>query len=104
MRVKGMLRRTIEFCDGAILLDPANSKAYFRRGCALETLEKYKDARDAYLSAMQLAPNDAGIRKALQRCERYCGHKNQVGEDWGSSDHATATTKNCQRSVEQLEQ
>jgi len=68
---KQLLRRTVRLCDQALAIDSRNTKAYFRRGCALEALERYVEAVKAYERALELEPGDPRIRSGLTRAVRY---------------------------------
>eukprot|EP00928_Gymnodinium_smaydae_P013163 TRINITY_DN14806_c0_g1_i1.p1 TRINITY_DN14806_c0_g1~~TRINITY_DN14806_c0_g1_i1.p1 ORF type:complete len:499 (-),score=104.82 TRINITY_DN14806_c0_g1_i1:288-1784(-) len=69
--VRLLLSRTVDLCDSAIQLDASNVKAHYRRGCALEALEDFRGAREAYERAELLAPADPAVRKATDRAACY---------------------------------
>eukprot|EP00927_Polykrikos_kofoidii_P059676 TRINITY_DN54818_c0_g1_i1.p1 TRINITY_DN54818_c0_g1~~TRINITY_DN54818_c0_g1_i1.p1 ORF type:complete len:612 (-),score=98.93 TRINITY_DN54818_c0_g1_i1:37-1872(-) len=75
------LRRVVGFCDEALLIDCTAAKAHFRRGCALEALEDFLGAREAYELAMRYEPSDPLIQSAVKRAACYdasagnCGRK-----------------------------
>lgn len=52
-------------------MDSSNAKAHFRRGCALESLERFAEAAEAYEKALCYEPADSRIRSALTRSARY---------------------------------
>lgn len=66
-----MMRRTLRLCDFAVGLDFANSKAHYRRGCALEALERYEEASQAYERASRFESGDPLINEAFDRSCRY---------------------------------
>jgi len=66
-----LLRRALKFSTEATDLDPTHAKSHFRRGCALESMEQYAEACEAYEEALHLEPTDARIKAALTRTVRY---------------------------------
>ncbi|CAJ1445057.1 unnamed protein product [Effrenium voratum] len=69
--VKQMLQLALKYSDEALRLNPNNVKAHFRRGCALEALERFRDAYFAYKDALALDPEDPKVRAAFDRIGRY---------------------------------
>eukprot|EP00933_Yihiella_yeosuensis_P079440 TRINITY_DN9207_c0_g1_i2.p1 TRINITY_DN9207_c0_g1~~TRINITY_DN9207_c0_g1_i2.p1 ORF type:complete len:292 (-),score=53.46 TRINITY_DN9207_c0_g1_i2:526-1401(-) len=74
-----MVRQTLRFCDEALALDPYNAKAHFRRGCALESLERFREAYLAYEAAAKLMPSDPRINQAFNRIS--CYDASELGEE-----------------------
>lgn len=77
--IKEKLRKTIQFCDEALRLDSSLAKAHFRRGCALEGLERFPEAYRAYEKASCYSPGDARVREALERM--LCYEESELGPD-----------------------
>jgi len=57
-------------CDAALALVPNHVKALLRRGQALESLEKYKDALADFEMALRLDPNNNMALQAVTRIRR----------------------------------
>ena len=53
-------RRSIELCDAAIRVNPADAPAYASRGSALAKLGRHQEARSSILRALELEPRDPG--------------------------------------------
>eukprot|EP00747_Dinoflagellata_sp_TGD_P168466 gnl/TRDRNA2_/TRDRNA2_194903_c0_seq1.p1 gnl/TRDRNA2_/TRDRNA2_194903_c0~~gnl/TRDRNA2_/TRDRNA2_194903_c0_seq1.p1 ORF type:complete len:633 (-),score=132.89 gnl/TRDRNA2_/TRDRNA2_194903_c0_seq1:79-1839(-) len=70
-RVTSMLQRTVERCDQALMIEFANAKAHYRRGCALEGLERFAEAFESYEKASRFEPADPNIRAAYDRGLSY---------------------------------
>lgn len=60
----------IEDCNAALAIDPANVKAYLRRGIAHEGIEKWKLALEDYTKAQSISPGVAGASQGVLRCQR----------------------------------
>ncbi|KPI84494.1 putative stress-inducible protein STI1 [Leptomonas seymouri] len=60
----------IDDCNAALEIDPANVKAYLRRGIAYEGMEKWKLALEDYTKAQSLSPGVAGASQGVLRCQR----------------------------------
>lgn len=56
-------------CKTAIKLEPSYGKAYGRLGIAYSNLNKYEDARQAYLSALKYDPGNAMYETNLKLAE-----------------------------------
>ena len=52
--------------EAALKLNPNYAKAYYRKGCALLVLQRYKEAKIAFTSCAKLSPNDKAAREKLQ--------------------------------------
>eukprot|EP00913_Durusdinium_trenchii_P022246 g20901.t1 len=92
--VKHMLHLALKYSNEALALEPDNVKArslaHFRRGCALEALERFRDAYFAYSAAFALDPADARIRAAFDRIGRYGPH--ELGAELKAQINATGTS------------
>ncbi|MBI5245329.1 MAG: tetratricopeptide repeat protein, partial [Elusimicrobia bacterium] len=55
----------IQACRRALLLDPKSSKAWERLGSAQYALGQSEDAREAYLHALELDPDDPALRSFM---------------------------------------
>jgi serine/threonine-protein phosphatase 5 len=62
--------RSIEFCDAALTLNPALTKAVYRRGLALAALKLYKSAVDDLRRVGRAMPEDGEVKRVLEECER----------------------------------
>ncbi|KAG5465309.1 hypothetical protein CUR178_00008 [Leishmania enriettii] len=60
----------VDDCNAALTIDPANVKAYLRRGIAHEGMEKWKLALADYTKAQSLSPGVAGASQGILRCQR----------------------------------
>jgi len=60
-------KKVREDCDRALKLVPGHGKALLRRGQALESLEKYKDALTDFEAVLKIDPNN---KMAVQACVR----------------------------------
>lgn len=67
--------------DACVALDPAWPKAHFRRASALQALEKYEDAANAFWDALRLDPSNAQLRAALQKCVQKGRQHHFTGAD-----------------------
>jgi serine/threonine-protein phosphatase 5 len=54
----------------AVELDPTYTKAYYRRGCALTNLAKWKEAKADFSKVVKAAPNDKDARAKFQTCDK----------------------------------
>lgn len=61
----------IEDSQKAIAINPSYSKAYGRLGLALTSLKKHKEAKEAYLKALQLEPENETYKRNLSLNEEY---------------------------------
>ncbi|CAK9097955.1 Developmentally-regulated G-protein 1 (AtDRG1) (Developmentally-regulated G-protein 2A) (AtDRG2a) [Durusdinium trenchii] len=91
MQVKHMLHLALKYSNEALALEPDNVKAHFRRGCALEALERFRDAYFAYSAAFALDPADARIRAAFDRIGRYGPH--ELGAELKAQINATGARR-----------
>eukprot|EP00930_Biecheleria_cincta_P047227 TRINITY_DN32690_c0_g1_i1.p1 TRINITY_DN32690_c0_g1~~TRINITY_DN32690_c0_g1_i1.p1 ORF type:complete len:507 (-),score=91.01 TRINITY_DN32690_c0_g1_i1:431-1951(-) len=66
-----LLRSIAAWTNEALNIDPDNAKAHFRRGCALECLEQFREAYLAYSAAAELIPEDSCVKESLARVSRY---------------------------------
>ena len=85
--VKHMLHLALKYSNDALKMDPDNVKAHYRRGCALEALERFRDAYFAYSAAISLDPEDARVRAAFDRIGRY--GPNELGVELKAQIEAT---------------
>eukprot|EP00668_Euglena_longa_P011866 GGOE01014286.1.p1 GENE.GGOE01014286.1~~GGOE01014286.1.p1 ORF type:complete len:332 (-),score=93.08 GGOE01014286.1:188-1114(-) len=60
----------IDFCHDVLEIQPANTKALFRRGQAHAGLEEYGQAIKDLQEAADLDPTDSGIQKELARVKK----------------------------------
>lgn len=63
----------IEDCNTVLALDPANCKAYYRRGCAQFFLEKFTDALDNFEKALEIDPNGKDIQDYVKKTRLKLG-------------------------------
>ena len=56
-------------CDAALVVDPGNSKAMYRKGQALLKLGEPKDARVTLMAAHKLSPQDKQIISLLHKAD-----------------------------------
>jgi len=66
----GRTDRAIEECNRSIELDKNNAKAYFRRGQAFKSLKDVDRSLEDLKKALQLAPNDRGIKAELSNVKK----------------------------------
>lgn len=59
----------IEDCYSALCVDPSYSKAYGRLGLAYSGLNKHTEARDAYLKAVEMEPDNESYKNNLSLAE-----------------------------------
>jgi histone-lysine N-methyltransferase SETD3 len=57
----------VKSCDAALELEPKNVKALYRRGCALMGLDEWTEAKSNFRTALELDPNNKGIRTELRK-------------------------------------
>lgn len=88
--VKHMLKLALKYSRAALEMEPTNVKAHFRRGCALEALERFREAYFAYASAFSLDPGDSLIRAAFDRVSRY--DASELGDDLKAQIERAAKT------------
>jgi tetratricopeptide (TPR) repeat protein len=61
----------IEAYRACIAVDGANAAAYYNLGVAFQALGKYRDARDAFLKALEINPNHEAAQEALNNLAAY---------------------------------
>jgi len=59
-----------QFCDQALIMDPYNGKAFYRRAQARMGLKDYDKALTDLKTALKLCPNDKFIRLELQNARK----------------------------------
>merc|ERR1712032_1797846 len=62
---------TVDQAAHAILLDPNNVKALYRRACGYLLTGKVENARTDLMRAATMSPKDRRIREALEFAKRY---------------------------------
>lgn len=60
----------VEDCDQVLESDPNNVKALFRKGQALVNLKDWDKAEDMLKKALNIEPNDKGIRRELEKTKK----------------------------------
>ncbi|EST04686.2 Tetratricopeptide TPR1 [Kalmanozyma brasiliensis GHG001] len=60
----------LEDAEACIKANPSFAKGYGRKGAALHGARKLEDAVDAYHAGLQMAPEDAGLKKGLADVQR----------------------------------
>jgi histone-lysine N-methyltransferase SETD3 len=66
----------VKSCDAALELDPKHVKALYRRGCALMGLDAWAEAKANFRTALELDPNNKGVRRELREAmEQIKGQK-----------------------------
>ena len=65
----GNHEKAIEDCHDALSIDPTYSKAYGRLGLAYSSLDKYNEAKDSYLKALEIEPDNESFKNNLQIAE-----------------------------------
>ncbi|VDP13884.1 unnamed protein product [Soboliphyme baturini] len=69
----GNHEKGIEDCKIAVALSPSYSKAYGRMGLAYSALARFQEACDAYTRALELDPDNEGIRNNLEIAQGKLG-------------------------------
>ena len=69
----GEFNQALEMFERALQLDEKNPSLYSGIGITFLQQAKYEDARNAFLMANHLAPNDLEILKGLQMSDALCG-------------------------------
>lgn len=67
----------LDACNQGLAIDKCDAKLHFRRGQALECLQRSKEAFEAYANALDLMPDDPKIREASQRVASYLEERKQ---------------------------
>jgi tetratricopeptide (TPR) repeat protein len=68
-------------CAAVISLDPHASKAYYRAGLALLTLDRAEEALDVCTRAGDSAAHDAGFKALRERAENKCAEQRRKAEE-----------------------
>jgi tetratricopeptide (TPR) repeat protein len=63
----GDLQRAGELAEAIVAQDPDRALGYFLRGRLLHSEQQFEAARDAYVKALQIAPDEGPVREALVR-------------------------------------
>jgi tetratricopeptide (TPR) repeat protein len=64
-------QEAIETYKACIAIDGSNDAAYYNLGVAFQALGKYRDARDAFLKAIEINPNHEAAQEALNDLAAY---------------------------------
>ena len=78
----GHFQKAIEDAEKALSLKPDYTKAYLRKGNALEGLKKYQEAFNAYKTGLEVDPNDAQLSQALKDLNRDGIDFNKLNKNW----------------------
>lgn len=63
---KGEAEKALDDADQCIKANPSWPKGYSRKGAALHSLKRYKDAAAAYEEGLAVAPDDAALKSGLE--------------------------------------
>jgi len=66
----GKCRGAIEHCNKALVIDPNNVKAIFRKGCAFSTLDEWTEAEENFNKVLQLEPDNKDAKLELSKIKR----------------------------------
>lgn len=69
----GQFDNVIADCEAAIKLDPMYGKAYGRLGIAYSNLNRFADAKNAYMKAAQLDPSNPTYKANMKLAESKLG-------------------------------
>ena len=78
----GNFNKAVEDAEKALSLKHDYIKAYLRKGNALEGLQKYQEAFNAYKSGLEINPNDAQLSKALKDLNRDEIDFDKLNKNW----------------------
>ncbi|KAG7199762.1 hypothetical protein KM043_000429 [Ampulex compressa] len=86
----GNYHKSIGDCQSALSIDPSYGKAYGRLGLAYIDLGRNKEARDCYLKALELEPDNESYRNNLRIVEEKLAQQgvNQAATGAGSGAFA----------------
>ncbi|XP_026456983.1 U-box domain-containing protein 70-like [Papaver somniferum] len=74
------LSKALADADTTITLNPEWDKGYFRKGCVLESMERYDDAIAALQIALQYNPQSAEVSRKIKRLGQLAKDKKRVQE------------------------
>ncbi|XP_074563847.1 uncharacterized protein LOC141820434 [Curcuma longa] len=74
------LSKALADAEMTITLNPQWEKGYFRKGCALEAMERFDDAIAAFQVALQHNPQNMEISKKIKRLTHLAREKKRVLE------------------------
>lgn len=74
------LSKALADAEMTITLNPQWEKGYFRKGCALEAMERFDDAIAAFQVALQHNPQNMEISKKIKRLTQLAREKKRVLE------------------------
>ena len=72
--------KAISDCNKAIALDPANAKAYLRKGVACFHMEEFATAKIAFEKGRDLDPDTAQFKTWIRKCNAEIEEEMVVGE------------------------
>jgi len=65
----GRYQQALEHCDASIALTSSNAKTHFRRGLALQALERFNDAFCAFEKVLEIEPSNSQAKAGLKMCQ-----------------------------------
>ncbi|KAL6548366.1 hypothetical protein OROGR_008787 [Orobanche gracilis] len=74
------LNKALSDADKTISLKPDWEKGYFRKGCALEGMERYEDAVAAFQVALKYNPQSYEVSKKIKRLTQLARDKKRAEE------------------------
>lgn len=74
------LSKALADAETTITLNPQWEKGYFRKGCVLESMERYDEALAAFETAMQYNPQSSEVTKKIKRLNQLVRDKKRDQE------------------------
>lgn len=74
------LTKALADAEMTISLSPNWEKGYFRKGCALEAMERYDEALDAFQVASQYNPQSTEVSRKIKRISQLARDKKRAEE------------------------
>ncbi|XP_055011133.1 peptidyl-prolyl cis-trans isomerase FKBP4 [Boleophthalmus pectinirostris] len=104
----------LDSCDKALMLDPTNEKALFRRGEALFGMKEFDRAKDDFQKVIQLYPSNKAAKSQVALCQKRLKEQHEKDKriyanmfqkfaERDSKKEAGAKTENKENSSESME-
>merc|ERR1712166_483027 len=66
----GELQKALKFCNGALAMDPKNTKGLYRRGLVYNSMGNWGSAEEDLLKALEVVPDDVAVKRCLKIAQK----------------------------------